>query len=97
MVKSFIRASVPVSSIDLVLMTAEYINDHNSIYNYLLRYFLPELSDPHFQQEAAQEIEQDERMTYCRHMIAWLPYQPHFREIMKAIFSTVPSAATPCS
>jgi len=78
-------------------MTAEYINNHNSIYNYLLRYFLPELSDPLFRQEAAQEIEQDERMTYCRHMAAWRPYQPHYREIMKTILSAEPSASTPCS
>ena len=97
MVKSFIRASVPVSSIDLVLMTAEYINDHNSIYNYLLRYFLPELSDPHFQQEVAQEIEYDERMTYCRYMAAWLPYQTHYREIISIILSKEPSAVTPNS
>ena len=66
-------------------MTAEYINDHNSIYNYLLRYFLPELSDPHFRQEAAQEIEQNERMTYCRYMAAWLPYQPHYKEILNQL------------
>ena len=78
-------------------ITAGYINTHDSAYAYLLRYFLPELSDPHFQQEVAQEIEQDERMTYCRHMAAWLPYQPHFREIMKAILSADPSASTPCS
>lgn len=78
-------------------MTPEYINSHAPAYSYLLRYFLPELSDPHFQQEAAQEIEQDERMTYCRYMAAWLPYQTHYREIMKAILSADPSASTPCS
>ena len=78
-------------------MTPEYINSHEPIYNYLIHYFLPDLSDPYFRQDAAQEIEQDERMTYCRYMAAWLPYQPHYREIMKAICSTVPSASTPCS
>ena len=78
-------------------ITPEYICTHDSIYSYLLRYFLPELSDPHFRQEAAQEIEQNERMTYCRYMAAWLPYQPHYREIMKAILSADPSASTPCS
>ena len=83
MVKSFIRASVPVSSIDLVLVTAEYIHDHNSIYNYLLRYFLPELSDPLFRQDAAQEIEENERMAYCRYMAAWLLYQPHYDQILQ--------------
>ena len=64
-------------------ITPEYINAHNSIYSYLIRYFLPEISDPHFQQEAAQEIEQDERMTYCRYMAAWLPYQPHYDQILQ--------------
>ncbi len=59
-------------------LTAEYINTHDSAYAYLLRYFLPELSDPLFRQDAAEEIEQDERMTYCRYMAAWLPFQPHY-------------------
>ena len=45
-------------------MTAEYIHSHESVYSYLLSYFLPELSDPHFRQDAAHEIEQNERMTY---------------------------------
>lgn len=68
-------------------MTAEYINTHDSTYNYLLRYFLPELSDPLFWQDGAQEIEENERLTYCRHMAAWLPYQRHYTEIIKRILS----------
>ena len=67
------------------LMTPEYINAHESVYNYLLRYFLPDLSNPHFRQDAAQEIEQDERMTYCRYMAAWLPHEPHYEEILNRI------------
>jgi len=66
-------------------MKPEYINSHEPIYNYLLRYFLPDLSDPHFRQDAAHEIEQDERMTYCRYMAAWLPHEPHYDEILKRI------------
>ena len=66
-------------------ITPEYICTHDSIYGYLLRYFLPELSDPLFRQDAAQEIEQDERMTYCRYMAAWLPYQPHYQEILNQL------------
>ena len=66
-------------------MTPEYINAHESVYNYLLRYFLPDLSNPHFRQDAAQEIEQDERMTYCRYMAAWLPHEPHYEEILNRI------------
>ena len=66
-------------------MTPEYINTHEPVYNYLIRYFLPDLSDPYFLQDAAQEIEQDERMTYCRYMAAWLPHEPHYDEILKRI------------
>ena len=66
-------------------MKPKYINSHEPIYNYLLRYFLPDLSDPHFRQDAAHEIEQDERMTYCRYMAAWLPHEPHYAEILNLI------------
>ena len=66
-------------------MTPEYINAHEHIYSYLISYFLPELSDPYFRQDAAQEIEQDERMTYCCCMAAWLPHEPHYNEILKRI------------
>ena len=45
-------------------MTPEYIDTHDSIYNYLVQYFLFDLSDPYFQQYAEQDIEQHERMTY---------------------------------
>ena len=66
-------------------MTAEYIHSHESVYSYLLSYFLPDLSDPYFRQAAAQEIEQDERMAYCRYMAAWLPHESHYEEILKRI------------
>lgn len=68
-------------------MTTEYINSHESIYNYLIQYFLPDLSDPYFRPDAAQEIEQDERMTYCRYMAAWLPNEPYYVEIIHHIHS----------
>lgn len=66
-------------------MSPEYINAHEPIYSYLLSYFLPDLSDPYLRQAAEQEIEQDKRMTYCRYMAAWLPYEPHYDEILKRI------------
>ena len=66
-------------------MTAEYINSHESIYSYLIQYFLPDLSDPYFRQDAAQEIEQDERMTYCRYMAAWLPHEPRYDQILNKL------------
>ena len=68
-------------------MTAEYIYTHESIYKYLLSYFLPDLSDHYFRQVAAQEIEQDERMTYCRYMAAWLPHEPYYKEILRNLKS----------
>ncbi len=66
-------------------MKHEYINSHEPIYNYLLRYFLPDLSNPHFRQDAAQEIEQNERMTHCRYMAAWLPHESHYNEILNKL------------
>ena len=63
----------------------EYINSHEPVYNYLLRYFLPDLSDPCFRRTAAQEIEQNERMTYCRYMAAWLLHEPYYEEILNRI------------
>ena len=66
-------------------MTPEYINSHEPIYNYLLRYFLPDLSAPYFPQAVTQELEQDERMTYCRYMAAWLPPESHYNEILNKL------------
>ena len=66
-------------------MTPEYINSHESIYSYLLSYFLPDLSAPYFQQDAAREIEQHERMTYCRYMAAWLPHEQHYSQILNKL------------
>ena len=68
-------------------MTPEYINSHEPIYNYLLSYFLPDLSDPYFRQDTAHEIEQDERMTYCRYMAAWLPHEPYYDRILNKLNS----------
>ena len=72
-------------------MNAEFINSNEPVYSYLLLYFLPDLSDPYFRQDVAQEIEQDERMTYCRYMAAWLPYEPHYAEILNRIAGTTHS------
>lgn len=73
-------------------MTPEYINSYEPIYNYLICYFLPDLSDPYFRQDAAQAIEQDERMTYCRYMAAWLPHEPYYNEILNRIAGTAQCA-----
>ena len=73
-------------------ITSEYINSHECVYSYLLSYFLPDLSDPDFRQDAAYEIEQDERKTYCRYMAVWLPHEPHYNEILKRIAGTAQCA-----
>ena len=62
-------------------MTSESIYANDSI-----RRFLPELSNPHFRQEAAQVIEQDERMAVCRHMTARLPDQTRCDRIIRHIY-----------
>jgi len=64
-------------------MTPEYINSNEPVYRYLVTYFLPELSDPNFRQASAQEIAQDERMIYCRHMAAWLPHEKQYSKIVQ--------------
>ena len=33
-------------------------------------------------QASAQEIAQDERMTYCRHMTVWLLHEKHYNQIL---------------
>lgn len=66
-------------------ITADYIYAHDSVYNYLVLYFLPELSNPLFRQDVAKEIAENERLAYCRHMAAWLPYEPHYDKILQTI------------
>ena len=80
-------------------MSPEYINANEPIYRYLVAYFLPDLSDPHFRQDAAHEIEQDERMTYCRYMAAWLLHEKHYNRILKKLssLSTERSTRPPAS
>lgn len=68
-------------------ITADYIYAHDSVYNYLVLYFLPELSNPLFRQDVAKEIAENEHLAYCRHMAAWLPYEPHYDKILQTILS----------
>lgn len=76
-------------------MSPEYINANEPIYCYLVAYFLPDLSDPNFRQASAQEIEQDERMTYCRHMTAWLLHEKHYERILEKL-SSLPTERSTC-
>ena len=66
-------------------MSPEYINANEPIYCYLVAYFLPDLSDLKFRQTSAQEIEQDERMIYCRYMAAWLPHEKNYNQIVNKL------------
>ena len=68
-------------------ITADYIYAHDSVYNYLVLYFLPELSNPLFRQDVAKEISENERLAYCRHMAVWLPYEPHYDKIHQTILN----------
>ena len=36
-------------------------------------------------QASAREIEQDERMTYCRYMAAWFPHEKHYNQILNQL------------
>ena len=65
-------------------LSAADIDKQPSIYNFLIGYFLPEIDDPYFRLCAAANIEKDARMTYCRCMAAWLPYEKHYHEILAA-------------
>ena len=68
-------------------ITADFIYTHDSVYNDLVLYFLPELSNPLFRQDVAKEIAENERLAYCRHMAVWLPYEPHYDKILQTILS----------
>ena len=63
-------------------MTANYIYSHDHAYNFLVSYFLPELSETEFRPDAAAG---DERFPVSQYMAALLPYEPHYIEITKRI------------
>ena len=44
---------------------------------------------------SAQETEKDERMTYCRHMAAWLPHEKHYKRILEKL-SSLPTERSTC-
>ena len=63
-------------------MTTDYIYSHHHAYNFLIYYFLPELSETEFRPDAAAG---DERFSVSQYMAALLPYEPHYDEIIKHI------------
>ena len=63
-------------------MTADYIYTHDHAYNFLVSYFLPELSETEFRPDAAAG---DERFPVSQYMAALLPYEPHYNEIIRRI------------
>lgn len=68
---------------------AEYIYSNDIAYNYLVMYFLPELSDPYFRQENKTFIDQNERYAYSYCMASWLPYERHYEEIIPMLADTL--------
>ena len=65
-------------------MTTDYIYSHDHAYNFLVSYFLPELSETEFRPDAAAG---DERFSVSQYMAALLHYDPHYAEIIKHIHS----------
>ena len=63
-------------------MTADYIYTHDHAYNFLVYYFLPELSETVFNPDAAAG---DERFPISQYMAALLPYEPYYSEIVRCI------------
>ena len=63
-------------------MTANYIHTHDHAYNFLVSYFLPELSETEFRPDAAAG---DERFPVSQYMAALLPYEPDYTEIIRRI------------
>jgi len=63
-------------------MTADYICTHDYAYNFLVYYFLPELSETEFDPDVAAE---DERFPISQYMAALLPYESNSSEIIRRI------------
>ena len=63
-------------------MTADYIYTHDHAYNFLVYYFLAELSETKFRPDAAAE---DERFPISQYMAALLPYESNYSEIIRRI------------
>ena len=63
-------------------MTADYIYSHDHTYNFLVYYFLPELSETEFDPDSAAG---DERFPISQYLAALLPYDSHYSEIIRRI------------
>ena len=63
-------------------MTTDYIYTHDHAYNFLVYYFLPELSETEFRPDAAAA---DERFPISQYLAALLFYDPHYSEIIRRI------------
>ena len=63
-------------------MTADYIYTHDHAYNFLVYYFLIELSETEFDPDAAAG---DERFSVSQYMAALLPYESNSSEIIRRI------------
>ena len=66
-------------------MTADYISTHDHAYNFLVYYFLPELSETEFRSDAAAG---NERFPISQYLAVLLSYDPHNSEIIRRITPT---------
>ena len=64
-------------------MTADYIHSHDHAYNFLVYYFLPELSETEFRPDAARE---DERFSVSQYMATLLLYEANYNDIIRRIY-----------
>lgn len=64
-------------------MTADYIYSHDHAYNFLVYYFLPELSETEFRPDAAVR---DERFSISQYMATLLLYEPNYNDIIQQIY-----------
>ena len=67
-------------------MPADYIYTHDYTYDYLVLYFLPEIYDPFFRQDAAAEIEENERLAYSHYVAALLPYEKNHDQLIQFLY-----------
>ena len=63
-------------------MTVDYIYSHDHAYNFLVYYFLLELSETEFRPDAAAG---EERFPVSQYLAALLSYDPYYSEIIRHI------------
>ena len=67
----------------------ELIYHNERIYNFLVLFYLEELSNPYFQNEIQYLLNEvkNERWLYSQYMASWLPYEKDYEKILMKIKS----------